>query len=44
MPRPVQLGAAEVQAGTLGGAAAVSPPYIFIPTQSGILIAVRGGN
>jgi len=38
------LGVAEVQVGALGGAAAVSAPYVFIPTQSGILYAVRSGN
>lgn len=38
------LGVAEIQVGALGGAAAVSAPYIFIPTQSGILYAVRSGN
>jgi outer membrane protein assembly factor BamB len=38
------VGVADMQVGTLGGAAAVSAPYVFIPTQSGILYAVRSGN
>lgn len=38
------IGVAEIQVGALGGSAAVSPPYVFIPTQSGILYAVRSSN
>lgn len=38
------IGVAGVQVGALSGAAAVSAPYIYAPTQSGVLHAVRGGD
>lgn len=38
------VGVADLQVGALGGGAAVSAPYVFIPTQSGILYAIGPAN
>lgn len=38
------IGVADIQVGALGGSAAVSGPWIYIPTQSGTLYGIRAAN